>query len=126
MVTIIIFGLILFIVAVGATYLHDHMKAGAAERELSREASRTAKVSNTKRVEDFAKANADELAKQIARAQSNAASLFKSKTTTTTNKSIGKRVVKPSASKTNYNKLSSEENMSLQELINHIESLKKK
>ena len=129
MVTIIVIGLILFIVGVGATYVHDHMKTVSSEKETVR-AERRELSKQRNAVDPSLQAKRDKLfdydgfAKQIYQTQ--AAAALKTKTAKTTRTSTGKRVVKPSASKTTFNKLSPEGSTTVEELNKLIDGLKKK
>lgn len=99
--TIIILGFILFIGAVGATYIHDHMK----ERKVFK-----------------AKAQAD---LDVEMLEIHKAKVAARQTIAVASKQLGyKRVVKPSKAKTTSHKLDAQETMSLQELIDHIYKLK--
>lgn len=117
MITILVFGLLLFIAAIGGTYLYDKHKAFQAKIKDSNEFTANSKPDPS----ILAKANRDAIALKR-----------KMKGFFTNNNPISTRpvsqgglktrVVKPGSSKANYNKT---ETMSLEELIAHIEKLKK-
>ena len=130
MITILIIGLILFIAGVGATYLHDAHKAYVLRNKETNEFVANAKAA---RKTAFDKANDEVLAvkKKLQAALLSKSPVFKSTTKTRTTTTSGRRVIKPGSVKTGFHKpgdipTETQETMSLEELIKHIESLKKK
>lgn len=136
MLTIIILGFVLFIVGVGATIFHDAFKKAKARQEAQRQefkAKKQAKVAQDMSTQDFwreEQRKAMENAAVIkARNQQRLQDMLSGKNTTT--KSPSKRVVLPGAVKTGFHKpgdmpTDTQETMSLQDLIDHVESMKNK
>ena len=115
METILILGLVLFVLCVAGTIVHDKYKIVRA-----RNVEQKAKVKAAKN-----RSAAQEWGELMAQARGNIKSLPKQPAVPTT-----KRVVKPGSVKTGYHKPGNTptetEAMTLDELIKHIESLKKK
>lgn len=115
LLTVIIWGFILFIVGVGATYVHDHLKVRA--------------VNQAKREADEESENAELLRKhrEFIEQERNRRNRLRQTAPTPIAKQVGaKRVVKPGATKTVSHKLDEPEQISIQEMIERIEKMRNK
>jgi multidrug efflux pump subunit AcrB len=130
MITILIVGLLLFIAGVGATYIHDAHKAHMAKVKDTNEFMANSKPPPPTAL-DKAQKQAAAAQKKLQDMLSGSNPVWKSTTKTRTTTTPNKRVIKPGSVKTGFHKpgqvpTETQETMSLEELIKHIESLKKK